>query len=194
MTAISHHKVVASLPDTLEPGSIYYVRTGSGFDIYTTNDKGIIDSYRLNADRKIENHTESGGAAHDLASSESAGFMSPEQVLALNSQVQYFNADGAIPRGQIKAFFGVAVTGATGEFSINWEAADFASAPLHVSAVAQSPAATKAWATVSGESITTTGCTGAAISGLDMQMTLGKAKPTTKPASGVRVTVLAWGL
>lgn len=194
MTAISHHKVVASLPDTLEPGSIYYVRTGAGFDIYTTNDKGIIDSYRLNADRKIENHTEAGGAAHDLASSESAGFMSPEQVLALNSQVQYFNADGAIPRGQIKAFFGEAIADAEGGFIIDWNIAGFSSAPLHVAAEAQSTDEVRAWATVDQGSVAVTGCTGVAISGLDMQMTVGGPKQTTKPAPSVKVTVMAWGL
>ena len=41
--AIKHHKIVSSLPGTLEADSIYYVRVGSGFDIYvTSNSSGLV--------------------------------------------------------------------------------------------------------------------------------------------------------
>ena len=45
---IKHHKVVVALPDPLEANSVYYVRVGSGFDLYTTNDIGHITAYKLN--------------------------------------------------------------------------------------------------------------------------------------------------
>ncbi|CAM4003525.1 hypothetical protein [Ectopseudomonas alcaliphila] len=48
MAVIKHHKYVASLPGTLEANSIYYVRAGSGFDIYVTNSSGTIVAYPLN--------------------------------------------------------------------------------------------------------------------------------------------------
>ena len=49
MAKIKHHKVVSSLPATLLANSIYYVRVGTGFDIYVTNDVGTIVAYPLNA-------------------------------------------------------------------------------------------------------------------------------------------------
>lgn len=42
------HKVVASLPETLEADSVYFVRVGTGFDIYVTNGAGQIVAYTLN--------------------------------------------------------------------------------------------------------------------------------------------------
>lgn len=48
MSVIKHHKVVAALPDPLESNSIYYVRVGSGFSIYVTNDIGGVVAYSLN--------------------------------------------------------------------------------------------------------------------------------------------------
>lgn len=45
---IRHHKVVAALPDPLVEDSIYYVRVGSGVDIYVTNSTGIVVSYKPN--------------------------------------------------------------------------------------------------------------------------------------------------
>jgi hypothetical protein len=48
MAVIKHHKHVAALPATLEANSVYYVRTGAGFDIYVTNDSGLVVAYPLN--------------------------------------------------------------------------------------------------------------------------------------------------
>lgn len=42
------HKVVASLPAVLEPNSVYYVRVGLGFDLYVTNNLGLVVAYPLN--------------------------------------------------------------------------------------------------------------------------------------------------
>lgn len=47
MSIIQHHKVVASLPSTLEADSVYYVRVGSGVDAYVTNGAGVTAAYPL---------------------------------------------------------------------------------------------------------------------------------------------------
>ena len=48
MSAIRFHKVVGSLPGTLEANSVYFVRTGAGFSIHITNDLGKVEAYNLN--------------------------------------------------------------------------------------------------------------------------------------------------
>ncbi len=48
MAVIKHHKVVAGLPETLEPDSVYYVRAGDGVDTYVTNGAGLIVAYKVN--------------------------------------------------------------------------------------------------------------------------------------------------
>ncbi len=45
---IKYHKVVASLPGTLDANSVYYVRVGTGVDVYVSNDMGIVTAYALN--------------------------------------------------------------------------------------------------------------------------------------------------
>lgn len=45
---ITHHKVVAALPSELLADAIYYVRSGTGFDIYVTNASGTIVAYPTN--------------------------------------------------------------------------------------------------------------------------------------------------
>lgn len=45
---IRHHKVVAALPTPLEADSVYYVRVGTGVDIYVTNSTGMVASYKPN--------------------------------------------------------------------------------------------------------------------------------------------------
>jgi len=40
-TPLKQHKAVSALPATLEPDSIYYVRTGDGYDQYVTNSAGV---------------------------------------------------------------------------------------------------------------------------------------------------------
>lgn len=80
MAKLLHHKVVATLPSQLKPDSIYYVRQGVGFDIYVTNSAGAVDAYTSNTTAKINNHIGATGAAHGLATPQSAGFMSPDHV------------------------------------------------------------------------------------------------------------------
>ncbi|MEM0325231.1 MAG: spherulation-specific family 4 protein, partial [Candidatus Aenigmatarchaeota archaeon] len=48
MALLNLYKVVASLPDTLEPNTIYAVRVGSGFDLYITDMTGSI-AYKINS-------------------------------------------------------------------------------------------------------------------------------------------------
>lgn len=48
MSRVLHHKVVAALPSTLEPDSIYLVRVGSGYDQFVTNHSGQIVAYPMN--------------------------------------------------------------------------------------------------------------------------------------------------
>ena len=48
MEKLRTEKVVGSLPSVLIPNTIYYVRVGSGFDLYVTNSTGIITEYSLN--------------------------------------------------------------------------------------------------------------------------------------------------
>lgn len=48
MEKLRTEKVVGSLPPLLTPNTIYYVRVGSGFDLYVTNSTGIIAGYSLN--------------------------------------------------------------------------------------------------------------------------------------------------
>ncbi len=48
MSLIQQNKVVSVLPTTLVASSIYFVRTGSGFDLYVTNDTGTIIAYSAN--------------------------------------------------------------------------------------------------------------------------------------------------
>lgn len=48
MPLIKHHKYVAALPSVLEANSVYYVRTGAGYDQYVTNNAGQIVAYPAN--------------------------------------------------------------------------------------------------------------------------------------------------
>lgn len=48
MAIVKLYKVVASLPQTLEPDTIYAVRSGQGFDLYITDQTGSI-AYQVNS-------------------------------------------------------------------------------------------------------------------------------------------------
>ena len=54
MAEIKHHKVVASLPSSLEANSVYYVRVGSGYDQYVTNSNGTVVAYESNSKLSLE--------------------------------------------------------------------------------------------------------------------------------------------
>lgn len=48
MSILNVSKVLASLPNTLSPNTVYYVRVGEGFDTYVTDDTGQI-AHTLNS-------------------------------------------------------------------------------------------------------------------------------------------------
>lgn len=48
MAELRTHKFVSALPGILEANAIYFVRVGTGFDIYVTNSSGQIIAYPLN--------------------------------------------------------------------------------------------------------------------------------------------------
>ncbi len=54
MANLREHKVVGSLPATLEPDSVYYVRVGAGLDVYVTNSTGTIVAVPLNTQISYE--------------------------------------------------------------------------------------------------------------------------------------------
>jgi hypothetical protein len=66
MAVIKHHKHVAALPATLEANSVYYVRTGAGFDIYVTNDSGLVVAYPLNTQSDLRWHVIPLGVPFDI--------------------------------------------------------------------------------------------------------------------------------
>jgi hypothetical protein len=53
-TRLALQKVVSVLPATLSADTIYFVRIGTGFDIYVTNSTGTIVGYRTNADSLLQ--------------------------------------------------------------------------------------------------------------------------------------------
>lgn len=53
MPKLKHEKYVSALPSTLVGDTIYYVRTGAGFDVYVTNSTGTIVAYPLNEPSSI---------------------------------------------------------------------------------------------------------------------------------------------
>jgi hypothetical protein len=57
MAQLKQHKVVAALPSVLEPDSVYFVRVGSGVDLYVTNSSGTVVAYAANYQSTNENLT-----------------------------------------------------------------------------------------------------------------------------------------
>lgn len=57
MAVYKPHKYVSVLPATLEADSVYFVRTGAGFDLYVTNSSGTVVAYPANYVRTINGAT-----------------------------------------------------------------------------------------------------------------------------------------
>ena len=53
MAEIRSEKYVTNLPSTLIANTIYYVKNGLGFDMYITNNNGIIIAYPINTSNNI---------------------------------------------------------------------------------------------------------------------------------------------
>jgi hypothetical protein len=54
------YKVVASLPTTLEPNAVYFVRSGTGFDLYCTDQTGSI-AHQINRPTAVSQLTNDSG-------------------------------------------------------------------------------------------------------------------------------------
>lgn len=54
MDKVQHRKEVSTLPSTLEPDTLYYVRVGAGFDLYLTDHTGS-HAYKINDNTEIVN-------------------------------------------------------------------------------------------------------------------------------------------
>ena len=199
MSRVKHSKVVAALPSVLDADTIYYVRTGAGFDIFVTNGIGLISQYQLNADKAIKDHVGSGGESHSIVTSQKSGFMSPEQLLASqNGPVQYFNAAGKINAPSIKVFMGTATTDVDGEFVINWSKAGFSAKPFFVSCTAFSSNEVVAERVVcsmhaDAAQTTTTGY-GYALKGAKVSIDAIGIGPSIRVAPNQTVKVMAWGM
>lgn len=76
MALIQQHKIVSSLPGTLAANAIYYVRVGTGFDIYVTNSIGTIVAYPLN-----QASSSGGGAAGNAVVNFGAGLLDAQVVV-----------------------------------------------------------------------------------------------------------------
>lgn len=46
------HKIISSLPSTLEPDALYFVRVGQGFDLYLTDTTGSV-AYSINSSSSV---------------------------------------------------------------------------------------------------------------------------------------------
>ena len=81
MSAFRAHKLVAALPDPLEPNALYLLRTGAGFDLYASDQTGSA-AHKLNADEG------SGGT----------GGFTPASQSAVNAAYIYFDLGNRINR------------------------------------------------------------------------------------------------
>ena len=131
MALIKQHKFVAALPATLEADSIYFVRTGVGFDQYVTNSSGQIVAYPANDkwDALKTPAIAAGALALDLSSP--AGFR-----VALNQSVTALTLAG-VPSGRVVVFTITWVQDATGGRTVAFPAsvkADGGGAPVQPAA------------------------------------------------------------
>ncbi len=69
MATFSAHKVVSALPASLSSSTLYFVRNGAGFDLYLTNESGIVIAYPINnnsASGNIDGSTPSSTATSNI--------------------------------------------------------------------------------------------------------------------------------
>lgn len=92
MSAFRAQKVVNALPGALDASTVYFVRVGAGFDIYVTNESGMVVAYPLNAGGG--SGTLSGTATIDLP--DGRGRIEHSETVA---------AVGIVPGNTVVAFF-----------------------------------------------------------------------------------------
>lgn len=84
MTKIKISKVVASLPSTLEPNTLYLVRVGSGFDVYSSDSTGTV-AHKLNSSGSSSDLAMIASLATTIAAGSTLG--SEQRLLAAQGQV-----------------------------------------------------------------------------------------------------------
>ena len=67
MAELRVEKYVSNLPGVLEANTLYFVRTGTGFDLYVTNNIGTIVAYPLNASGGGPSGNYDGGSASTIS-------------------------------------------------------------------------------------------------------------------------------
>lgn len=110
MAELKVHKVVSALPQTLEADSIYLVRAGDGFDLYTTNHGGTIISYKANYQQKSANLAALAGL---LGSANKMFYFTAESAMALADLTVFgrlLNAAADAPAARSTLGLGTAAT------------------------------------------------------------------------------------
>jgi hypothetical protein len=92
VSAFLASKVVNALPGVLVASTVYFVRIGAGFDIYVTNESGMVVAYPLNA----------GGGGGTLSGTATITLPNGRGVLEWTETVA---AVGIVPANTVVAFF-----------------------------------------------------------------------------------------
>lgn len=87
MSAFRAHKLVAALPDPLEPNALYLLRAGAGFDLYASDQTGSV-AHKLNAGEGSGGTGGTGGT----------GGFTPASQSAANAAYIYFDLGNRINR------------------------------------------------------------------------------------------------
>jgi len=111
--------------------------------------------------------------------------------------ISVYTKDGALKSGSLRVWMGEAVTDTNGNFTVDWSAAKFASAPMHVSvtavAAAQANVYDRIWATMNSSFNMNSG-SGYALRGATGTIALGGSWTSIRLAASIRVLIMAWGI
>jgi len=77
MSTFKAHKVVSSLPSPLEKDTVYYVRTGEGFDHYVTDNTGSIAHKVNGSGPRVETYSVTTNSSGEASITFSPAFTSP---------------------------------------------------------------------------------------------------------------------
>lgn len=111
--------------------------------------------------------------------------------------ISVYTKDGALKSGSLRVWMGEAVTDVNGNFTVDWSAAKFTAAPMHVSvtavAAAQANVYERVWATMNSSFNMNTG-SGYALKGANGNIVLGGSWTSIRLAASIRVLIMAWGI